>query len=148
MHEVIYTSKRAEGISDQIVIDEIVLPAGLKNRLLDITGCLWFSDTCFLQILEGPRDAVEDVYAAILNDDRHTEITTVSSSPITQRSFSRWGMRALQGSEDQKIEEIINEYAPGFYKKQPAQPISGDESLLEQIRAYLVQLAVVEPAPE
>ncbi|MHA7812335.1 MAG: BLUF domain-containing protein [Phycisphaerales bacterium] len=143
---MIYVSKRAEGITDQVVIDEIVLPAGIKNRRLEITGCLWFSRKRFLQILEGPREAVEDVYSTILRDDRHHTITTVSSSPITNRSFARWGMRALAGDEEQGIDALINEYAPNFNRERNALPIPADPTLLEQMRAYLIQLATIEPA--
>jgi len=147
LHEVIYVSTRAEGISDHEVVDGIVLPSGIKNRRLNITGCLWFSPRRFLQILEGPRKAVEDVYAAILRDQRHRDITTVSSSPITNRSFSRWGMRALQNDKEESIQAIIEEYAPGTQvERNVAQAASDQRSLLEQIRAYLIHLANAEHA--
>lgn len=146
LHEVIYVSRRAEGVTDQVVVDDIVLPAGIKNNQLEITGCLWFSRDRFLQILEGPREAVEDVYSKILADDRHYEITTVSTSPITKRSFARWGMRSLRNSKENRIEELIHEYAPNFAAT--SSPVGSPEttSILEQIRAYLVELATVEPA--
>ncbi len=147
LHEVIYVSTRAEGISDHEVVDGIVLPSGIKNRRLNITGCLWFSPRRFLQILEGPRKAVEDVYAAILRDQRHRDITTVSSSPITNRSFSRWGMRALQSDKEQSIQAIIEEYAPGTHvERNVAQAASDQRSVLEQIRVYLIHLANAEHA--
>ena len=146
LHEIIYISTRAAGISDQVIIDDIVLPAGMKNRRLEITGCLWYSKNRFLQILEGPREPVEDVYAQILRDERHHTITTVSSSPITSRSFKRWGMRSLTGNEEHAIEELINEYAPNFNRQRPELSVPPNQSLLDQIRAYLVQMAMVEPA--
>lgn len=146
LHEVIYVSRRAEGVTDQVVVDDIVLPAGVKNNRLEITGCLWFSRDRFLQILEGPREAVEDVYSKILADDRHFDISTVSTSPIAKRSFARWGMRSLKNSKEDRIEELIHEYAPNFRAGNLPAESPESTSLLEQVRAYLVELATVEPA--
>lgn len=146
LHEVIYVSRRAEGVTDQVVVDDIVLPAGVKNNRLEITGCLWFSRDRFLQILEGPREAVEDVYSKILSDDRHYDIRTVSTSPIAKRSFARWGMRSLKNSKEDRIEELIHEYAPNFGAGNLPAETPENTSLLEHVRAYLVELATVEPA--
>lgn len=146
LHEVIYVSRRAEGVTDQVVVDDIVLPAGVKNNRLEITGCLWFSRDRFLQILEGPREAVEDVYSKILADDRHYDISTVSKSPIAKRSFARWGMRSLKNSKEDRIEELIHEYAPNFGASHSPHDAPESISILEQVRAYLVELATVEPA--
>ncbi|MFG0313171.1 MAG: BLUF domain-containing protein [Phycisphaerales bacterium] len=143
---MIYVSRRAEGVTDQVVVDDIVLPAGVKNNRLEITGCLWFSRDRFLQILEGPREAVEDVYSKILADDRHFDISTVSTSPIAKRSFARWGMRSLKNSKEDRIEELIHEYAPNFRAGNLPAESPESTSLLEQVRAYLVELATVEPA--
>ncbi|MCR9075768.1 MAG: BLUF domain-containing protein [bacterium] len=143
---MIYVSRRAEGVTDQVVVDDIVLPAGIKNNKLEITGCIWFSQDRFLQILEGPREAVEDVYTKILADDRHFDITTVSSSPISKRSFARWGMRSLKNSKEDRIEELIHEYAPNFAAARTPAESPESSSVLEQVRAYLVELATVEPA--
>lgn len=145
LHEVIYVSDRATGLSDHTIIDEIVLPSGNKNRRLDITGCLWFSKNRFLQILEGPREAVEGVYSAILRDNRHTNIQTISSSPVTNRSFSRWGMRAFKGDEGVELELIIDRYASGkSVSHDEESPEQSGPSLLDQIRNSLVMFASAE----
>lgn len=153
LYEVIYVSQRAPGVTDHVIIDDIVLPAGLKNRSLDISGCLWFSSDRFLQILEGPKAAVQDVYAKILRDDRHSEIRTLSSTYLSHRSFKRWGMRALTGDERQGIDELIAHYAPLSAQAQASPrnetpPTPEEESLLARARAFLVELAHVDPALE
>lgn len=140
---MIYVSKRPTWVTDQIIIDEIVLPSGLKNRRQNITGCLWFSKDRFLQILEGPRTAVLDIFNEILKDDRHEEISTLSSTPLATRSFSRWGMRVLTGVEPCGIDELITRYAPKQQVVLPTKP--QPEPILEQIRSYLVRLAQVDP---
>ncbi|HEY0009150.1 MAG TPA: BLUF domain-containing protein, partial [Tepidisphaeraceae bacterium] len=62
-----YVSSRVPRLSDDEVV-ELALQANRKNRQLDITGCLWFGSTRFFQILEGPRDAVDALYAHIAVD--------------------------------------------------------------------------------
>ncbi|MCA9274775.1 MAG: BLUF domain-containing protein [Phycisphaerales bacterium] len=147
LYEVIYLSTRREGLTDQVIVDEIVLPSGIKNRHLDITGCLWFSNERFLQILEGPREAVEQVYEAIRSDDRHYAIATVSTSPVTHRSFARWGMRALRGDEQNQIDQLIEYHAPNYHR-QPAKPTAQpDQPLIEQVRSFLVTLSQADPSP-
>lgn len=150
LYEVIYLSTRSEGLTDQVIVDEIVLPSGIKNRHLDITGCLWFSDERFLQILEGPREAVEQVYDAIMADDRHHAIATISKSPITHRSFARWGMRALRGDEQNQIDQLIKYHAPTFHRRpaKPARrPAPQEQPLIEQVRSFLISLSQADPSP-
>jgi hypothetical protein len=144
---VIYLSSRTNGLSDKTIVDDIVLPSGIKNRSLDITGCLWFSNDRFLQILEGPREAVDAVYESIKDDDRHHSIVTVSTSPVARRSFARWGMRALQGDEQNEIDQLIELHAPNYRRSawEPQQP--EHEPLIEQVRSFLVQLSQVDPSP-
>ncbi len=143
LYETIYVSSRATGVTDQIIVDEIVLPAGARNRSLDITGCLWFSDSRFLQILEGPEQAVKAVFGSILRDPRHRDIVTLSSTPLTVRTFSRWNMRALTGNERFGIDELVAHYAPDAARERRAgiNTCQQPEPLLSQIRSHLLQLA-------
>lgn len=147
LYEVIYLSTRRDGLTDQVVVDDIVLPSGIKNRRLDITGCLWFSNERFLQILEGPREAVEQVYDAIKADDRHYAIATVSTTPVTHRSFSRWGMRALRGDEQNQIDQLIEYHAPNYHRPQATPTRRPDQPLIEQVRSFLVTLSHADPSP-
>lgn len=148
LHEVIYVSRRAPWVTDQIIVDEIVLPAGMKNRRLDITGCLWFSNDRFLQIIEGPKTPVGQVFEAIQNDDRHQDIVTISSAPLAARSFSRWGMRALTGRGRCGIDEFIEHYAPHDTGRRPEIHVRSSEATLAQVRSYLVQMAQVDSTVE
>jgi len=141
---MIYVSQRPPEVTDEVIIEDIVLPAGMKNRRLEITGCLWFSDDRFLQLLEGPPRNVLNLYATIEKDRRHTNIHLLSSSTLAARSFSRWNMRALSSDEKQEIDELIRYYVPSTRAelKPGAQPT---RSLLEQVRSYLVRLAQSDP---
>lgn len=148
LYEIIYVSRRSPGVTNEDVVDAIVLPSARKNRVLDITGCLWFDHERFLQVLEGPRDAVEHVYDAIQRDTRHHGVETISSSPLAVRSFTRWGMRALTGDRSETIDELAAHFAHNQSRPDAHDPEEHDEGSLGfimRIRARLVRLAGVEP---
>ena len=89
--EIIYLSRPGPGMS-QAAIVEILEVAQKKNDALGITGLLLYDGQHFLQVLEGPAEAVWEVYADILADPRHVDVVTVHEGPIARRMFERWGM--------------------------------------------------------
>jgi methanogenic corrinoid protein MtbC1 len=47
----------------------------------------------FFQWLEGPKEAVDAVWASIRADERHRDIVVFQHSPVAARLFSSWNMR-------------------------------------------------------
>nr|WP_255526443.1 BLUF domain-containing protein [Clavibacter sp. VKM Ac-2872] len=45
-----------------------------------------------MQVLEGPHDAVEAVYATIEADPRHTDVRLLLDEEIPARQFPQWSM--------------------------------------------------------
>jgi hypothetical protein len=70
----------------------IIEHAQRKNELMGITGVMTFSDEAFLQILEGPRGAVNQLYAKLMADPRHTDLTLLGYEAVSERRFSEWSM--------------------------------------------------------
>ena len=146
LYEVIYVSRRAEGLTDADVVDRIVLPAGRKNRLLDITGCIWFDASRFVQVLEGPREDVERVYEQIQADERHTDIRTLSAGPIAIRSFDRWGMRAVTGESGESIDDLVDHFSNRGLLRDPALPPDpASPGMVGRIRDRLARMAGMGP---
>lgn len=144
LHEIMYVSTRHPDLTDSQVLDDIVLPASRVNRDLDITGCIWFDSFRFVQILEGPHDAVQTIYAKILQDDRHSDIETLHDSPLAARSFQRWGMRALRHPEEGTIDEVLRMYAPEYSGNLEAEG-SPRQGLINSVRNLLSRRATTEP---
>jgi len=46
----------------------------------------------YLQLLEGPTDKVQAAYGRISRDDRHANLTVLSSAPVDARMFGDWDM--------------------------------------------------------
>ena len=80
---------------DGPTLSGILLDARRCNDRDGITGALICRDDLFLQLLEGPAQAVKAAYHRIARDDRHVEVRELSRRTIadTDRLFARWAMR-------------------------------------------------------
>ena len=63
-----------------------------NNAAADVTGMLLHIDGGFLQILEGPDAAVEETFARIAADPRHTRVARLWREPAERRIFRDWSM--------------------------------------------------------
>ena len=77
-------------------LDRILAAAIANNRPKDITGLLIAHRGWFLQALEGPMDAVHDLFRCICADPRHRDAILLAEGPTDQREFGQWSMCARQ----------------------------------------------------
>jgi hypothetical protein len=89
--QLIYTS-RPFGFDDTI-LSQILLTARRNNANAHVTGCLICRGDLYLQLLEGPDEAVARLYDSILEDDRHLEVTRRVQRQTETRMFDGWAMR-------------------------------------------------------
>ncbi|MFX5574661.1 BLUF domain-containing protein, partial [Acinetobacter baumannii] len=61
-----------------------------------ITGVLCYSDTTFVQVLEGGRDQVNRLYGRLLRDDRHRDVILLAYESIDERQYSSWTMGKIR----------------------------------------------------
>lgn len=73
-------------------LDRILHQSRKNNPALGITGLLCVSDNLFVQVIEGGRDEVCELYNAIVRDPRHQNVRMLSYEEITQRQFGNWTM--------------------------------------------------------
>ncbi len=66
----------------------LVEASRVSNAKQGITGILLHVEDTFFQVLEGPREAVDALYAKILADPRHKRITRIIQEPIARRYFA------------------------------------------------------------
>lgn len=80
-----------------------------KNRRLGITGMLVYKDGCFLQMLEGDKEVVLELFETIKKDPRHKDVIKVITGHIQQRNFENWSMGF---SNMDKVGDVptLNEY--------------------------------------
>ena len=74
------------------VLDTILEQSRRNNPRKGITGLLCMSDDVFIQVLEGGRDAVNELFQTIARDARHTQVRMLVYEEITERRFGQWTM--------------------------------------------------------
>jgi len=73
-------------------IDAIVVVARKRNASAQITGGLFVTRDIVAQLLEGPIDATEHIYAKICADPRHDNVTLLRRREAPRRIFPTWAM--------------------------------------------------------
>ena len=73
-------------------IAQILTVSRANNRRDSITGLLYADGRRFLQVLEGPEEAVERAFARIGADSRHRAVVVLSRRAIEAREFGEWAM--------------------------------------------------------
>jgi hypothetical protein len=91
LSRLIYSSEPSQALDDQQVM-AILATARRNNERDDITGMLVFDSTAFLQVIEGDREKLSKLYAALVLDTRHHKLTILGMGPIDEREFSSWQM--------------------------------------------------------
>lgn len=87
------TARLCEGHEiDLAMVDDILAKARARNAEVDVTGALLFTEGRFVQVLEGERDKVRAIFARIACDDRHSDVTVLSSQFADRRRFKQWSM--------------------------------------------------------
>lgn len=93
LSHLIYVSNRAPHCT-QAEIEKILDSCKRNNVKYDITGVLLYSDTKFVQYIEGEYKEIMGLYDKIKGDPRHTNAVLLTSSGISERSFPSWQMGA------------------------------------------------------
>jgi hypothetical protein len=102
LYNLAYISKNTiQGTAETVKAEiEAILAAAHKNNpAMDITGALLYSGGYFCQVIEGPEEAIEELFETIQMDDRHGSVTVLHFEPIERRGFAEWAM-AMAGIED------------------------------------------------
>ena len=87
----LYASRAARPLTGTL-LDEILDQSRNKNPALGITGLLCVSGDVFIQVMEGGRDEVCDLFNAIVRDDRHETVRLLIYEEIQERKFANWTM--------------------------------------------------------
>jgi Sensors of blue-light using FAD len=87
----LYASHAVGRVSAETV-DAILEQSRRNNPKAGITGMLCFTDDVFIQVIEGGRDPVCELFNAIVRDERHSGVRLLLFEEIAERSFGVWTM--------------------------------------------------------
>ncbi|RTL28174.1 MAG: BLUF domain-containing protein [Burkholderiales bacterium] len=88
---LLYASRAVEPLTQEVV-DQILAVSRKDNPAHGVTGLLCYSGDIFMQVLEGGRDTVSELYNAISRDPRHRDVVLLHYEEITERRFAGWTM--------------------------------------------------------
>lgn len=91
LSQLIYVSNRKPTCTPA-EIDKILISCEKNNPPLNITGVLLYSDSKFIQLVEGEAKVILDLYDKIKKDARHANPVMISYGPIKEKSFPSWHM--------------------------------------------------------
>ena len=121
MLSLTYVSSATEPMPEPKLVEllETIRP---KNQARAVTGMLLYSGGNFIQVLEGPADAVRATYAEITTDPRHRGQIVVLEEEIEERAFPEWSMgfrnigevAGLEGYTDYLRDPDGTPIGPGF----------------------------------
>jgi hypothetical protein len=106
-HYLMYVSYAAKTLSDKD-LEKLLTSSREKNESLDITGMLLYIDGKFIQVLEGEKDAINELYSTIVADPRHKKVNKIIEGKTVTRNFPEWnmGFKSISGKDYHNI--------PGF----------------------------------
>lgn len=99
---LLYTSAldmECSGEKQVQTVRKIAESSAEQNRMSQLTGSLVFVKGVFIQILEGPHDAVEKVFDKICCDFRHVDVRLIDLTNVSERLFEGWDMAFLNDDE-------------------------------------------------
>ncbi|MEM1441023.1 MAG: BLUF domain-containing protein [Verrucomicrobiota bacterium] len=90
---LVYKSTTSWDILNNQVLAKLAESSYRNNAKNNISGLLILSDETFLQVLEGPDEAVNALYEKIVKSPLHHDVRLLSFQQIASRNFHDWSMR-------------------------------------------------------
>lgn len=88
---LLYASRAAAAVTQEI-IESILRSSREHNPALGVTGVLCHGGDVYMQVLEGGRTPVNELYNKIVRDPRHKEVVLLYYVEVSERHFAGWTM--------------------------------------------------------
>ncbi len=104
MYHLVYTSHATNPFTEMSLL-QLLDQSRVFNKQHDISGILLYLQGKFIQVLEGDKQEVNDLYARIEKDRRHKKVTRVIEGNAPDRIFKGWsmGFKRLTHDEFKKL---------------------------------------------
>lgn len=97
-YKLIYISSPKVEVTESL-ISEILSKAIRRNNSLQISGMLTYFHGKFMQLIEGDKEAVDELFNIIRLDPTHDDITILLQKQSDQRCMPTWIMGFTMGDE-------------------------------------------------
>lgn len=130
--QLIYCSRRRPALPASALSD-ILAVSQSNNGLNGITGFLGYTSSRFLQLIEGEAHKVNELYARVMRDDRHTDLTLIDYGSIDARHFPTWSMGCAELDDS-----LLAAVTPGIIDSRASRHLDL-ETLSHQSAFYLLR---------
>jgi hypothetical protein len=116
----------------------LLMNSRANNGRAGVTGMLLFRDGQFLQVLEGPDEAVRERYGRIAADPRHRDVHKLMEETIAERHFPSWtmGYRAVTDTLADAIPGYVDFFGARSARLDLSEKASRARLLLEWFRHH------------
>lgn len=114
-------------------LEELLNTARENNSREHVSGMLLYRGGNFIQVLEGPSSAVDQIFASIEQDSRHKDVTVLLDEAITRCDFRDWSM-AFNGNDQEKIEGLSDFLKPYASRDELKMPEGTVKKLLSRFK--------------
>ena len=94
LYQLVYVSKFPQPLVPK-AFKQLLEHAKLNNMHKDITGIMLKYNEHILQVLEGNRHTIQELFDTIENDNRHINVRKCLFEPLDERRFGKWSMAFL-----------------------------------------------------
>lgn len=106
LRRLIYASRVARAVRFADA-EAIANAASARNQQAGLTGLLLYTPSHFLQVLEGPAQAVQQTLTRIKRDPRHSDLRVIDEQEVEAREFGSWSMTArFAGAKPDELERL------------------------------------------
>lgn len=137
MLSIAYVSAATREMSDDDIAQ--ILTASRANNVRDgLTGALLYHRGRFIQVLEGPDDAVLRRLAIIDGDERHAGVQKLSEKQIGARQFPEWtmGFQTLSDSATKQLDGFNDFFGARTGRARIEHAENEAQQFLEWLREY------------
>lgn len=141
---LIYASTAQDGV-DLNEFKRILLQAQTNNHRRDLTGMLAFNSKIFLQALEGSREQVNELYAKLIRDPRHNNVTMLGYKEIEERHWSSWSMGFAAPNSDNRA--LFLKYSQQSTFNPYGMKAEATEKMLIELASTTIAMTAPPPEP-
>lgn len=102
LEQLVYVSTATAPAISIFDVSHILADSMRNNPANNITGALAFTETRFIQALEGSSGSLDVLILKLTIDPRHHDLIFIDRAPLAERAFPDWSMIAPDFSPDGK----------------------------------------------
>jgi hypothetical protein len=119
---IVYVSFSEKELAE-IELQELLTDIRARNHKHKITGLLLYNDGSFIQIIEGPKQIIHNLFDKIKIDRRHSNVVLLLDNSIIKRAFPDWSMGYYKVTKEQS--KKIPGYSDFMHADNPSEFLKG-----------------------